>query len=201
MESKPIHLGDDIDGEQLLLLIARRDESAFEQFYDYYAPTVFGLCLRVLGNRQDAEIVLSEVFLEIWENAAKFDPSRGRARTYLMMLARSRAIDHLRSLAGRRERASSADADLRELQTIRREQVDPAKQAGEAEQHENLRTAIAALPDNQKCVIELAYFQGLTHREIAEQTSTPLGTVKTNIRSGVSSLRRIILNGRPEPPK
>jgi RNA polymerase sigma-70 factor (ECF subfamily) len=170
----------------LLKAIAARDEAALAQLYDRYRAILFGLLMRILNNREEAEDVLQEVFLQVWRKAADFDENRGRPFTWLVTLARSRGIDRLRTLASR-ERV--AEAGAREFSE---EISDAATDALKSEQRGLVSDALAKLPDEQKRPIMLAYFDGLTQSEIATRLGAPLGTVKTRMRTGMIRLRELL---------
>lgn len=167
----------------LLKAIADHDESALAQLYDRYRVILFGLLMRILNNREEAEDVLQEVFLQVWRKAGDFDESRGRPFTWLVTLGRSRGIDRLRTLAAR-ERV--AEAGAREASE---EISDAASDAFRSEQRGLVNDALAQLPDEQKRPLMLAYFDGLTQSEIATRLGAPLGTVKTRMRTGLMKLR------------
>jgi len=170
----------------LLKAIARQDESALAELYDRYRVILFGLLVRILNSREEAEDVLQEVFLQVWRRAADFDENRGRPFTWLVTLARSRGIDRLRSL-GARERVAIAGA--REPSD---EVSDAVADAFKSEQRSLVNTALAQLPDEQKRPLMLAYFEGLTQSEIATKLGAPLGTVKTRMRAGLMKMRELI---------
>jgi len=170
----------------LLKAIAARDEAALAQLYDRYRTILFGLLMRILNNREEAEDVLQEVFLQVWRKAADFDESRGRPFTWLVTLARSRGIDRLRTLASR-ERVAEAGA-----REVSEEISDAATDAFKSEQRGLVSDALAKLPDEQKRPIMLAYFDGLTQTEIATRLGAPLGTVKTRMRTGMIRLRELL---------
>ena len=170
----------------LLTAIAAHDEAALAQLYDRYRAILFGLLMRILNNREEAEDVLQEVFLQVWRKAQDFDESRGRPFTWLVTLARSRGIDRLRTLAAR-ERV--AEAGAREPSD---EISDAATDAFKSEQRGLVSDALAKLPDEQKRPIMLAYFEGLTQSEIAKNLGAPLGTVKTRMRTGMIRLRELL---------
>ena len=170
----------------LLKAIAARDETALAQLYDRYDRILFGLLMRILNNREEAEDVLQETFLQVWRKAADFDESRGRPFTWLVTLARSRGIDRLRTLASR-ERVAEAGA-----REVSEEISDAAADALKSEQRGLVSDALAKLPDEQKCPIMLAYFDGLTQSEIAARLGAPLGTVKTRMRTGMIRLRELL---------
>ena len=166
--------------------IAARDEAALAQLYDRYRVILFGLLMRILGNREEAEDVLQEVFLQVWRKAEDFDETRGRPFTWLVTLGRSRGIDRLRTLASR-DRV--AEAGAREASE---EVSDAASDAFRSEQRGLVNNALAQLPDEQKGPLMLAYFDGLTQSEIATRLGAPLGTVKTRMRTGLIRLREML---------
>ena len=170
----------------LLKAIAAKDEAALAQLYDRYRSILFGLLMRILNNREEAEDVLQEVFLQVWRKAADFDESRGRPFTWLVTLGRSRGIDRLRTLAAR-ERVAEAGA-----REVADEISDAAADAVRSEQRGLVSDALAKLPDEQKRPIMLAYFDGLTQSEIATRLGAPLGTVKTRMRTGMLRLRELL---------
>ena len=158
------------------------DESAMGVLYDRYAPVVYSVALRVLGDTGAAEDVLQEVFLQLWRNPHSFDSSRGSMAAWLAVIARHRAVDVLRKrrpATDLSEVVVAVDADLE----------------GAAERHqalEKVRKALGGMAAEQRSALEMAFFEGLTHLEIAERTGTPLGTVKTRIRAGLLALRKAL---------
>jgi RNA polymerase sigma-70 factor (ECF subfamily) len=171
---------------ELLNAIVARDEVALAQLYDRYRVILFGLLMRILNNREEAEDVLQEVFLQVWRKAEDFDEDRGRPFTWLVTLARSRGIDRLRTL-GARERVAEASA-----REVPEEVSDAAADAFKSEQRGIVSDALAKLPDEQKRPLMLAYFDGLTQSEIATHLGAPLGTVKTRMRTGLMRLRELL---------
>lgn len=171
---------------ELLKAIAARDEAALAQLYDRYRVILFGLLMRILNNRAEAEDVLQETFLQVWRRAADFDEERGRPFTWLVTLARSRGIDRLRTLAAR-ERVAVAGA-REESEAV----SDAARDAFRSEQRGLVNNALDQLPDEQRRPLMLAYFDGLTQSEIAARLGAPLGTVKTRMRSGLMKLRELL---------
>ena len=183
---------DEIDA-QLVRATARGDERAYASLYDRYSPILFGLLLRILHSRAEAEDVLQEVFLQVWQQARSFDQSRGRAFTWLVTLARSRAIDRLRAVESRdRAARRSAEEGAPEGATFE----EPADSAAErSEQAAVVRAALAELPEEQRRTLLLAYLEGMSQSEIAARTGQPLGTVKTRTRAGLKKLGEL-LRGR-----
>lgn len=166
--------------------IARGDEQSLASLYDRYRLILFGLILRILHSRPEAEDVLQDVFIQVWKRASDYDESRGRAFTWLVTLARSRAIDRLRALDSRQRTANES------LEGVPDSVSDAATDAFKSEQREVVRDALAALPPEQRQTLLLAYFEGLTQTEIAERLGSPLGTVKTRMRSGMMKLRELL---------
>jgi RNA polymerase sigma-70 factor (ECF subfamily) len=175
----------DADDAGLLRAVARGDESAFARVYDRYSPILLGLLLRILRSRAEAEDVLQEVFLQVWQQARSFDESRGRAFTWLVTLARSRAIDRLRSVDSR-ERAALRSAE--DGQPVTQASAPADEDAIRAERAEAVRGALGELPEEQRQVLVLAYLEGMSQSEIAAAKNQPLGTVKTRTRAGLKKL-------------
>ena len=171
---------------ELLKAVAAKNEAALGQLYDRYRLILFGVLVRILNNREEAEDVLQEVFLQVWRRAADFNENRGKPFTWLVTLARSRGIDRLRSLASR-ERVATAGAN-----ESSDEVSDAATDAIRAEQRGVVNEALSQLPEEQKRPLMLAYFDGLTQTEIAYKLGAPLGTVKTRMRSGMMKLRELL---------
>ena len=166
--------------------IAAKDEAALALLYDRYRVILFGLLMRILNSREEAEDVLQEVFLQVWRKAGDFDEERGRPFTWLVTLGRSRGIDRLRTLSAR-ERVAEAGA-----REVSEEFSDAATDAFKSEQRGLITNALAQLPDDQKRPIMLAYFEGLSQSEIATRLGAPLGTVKTRMRTGLMKLRELL---------
>lgn len=169
----------------LVRSIALGRQTAFAGLYDETSPLVFGLAVKMLGNSADAEEVAADVFAQVWRTAASFDTARGSVSSWLIMLTRSRAIDKIRSRTERRRREQEMEAHF--------EAVDPGMSQETAaalnDQRRKVRLALADLPADQRRLIEMAFFSGLSHAELAEETGVPLGTVKTRIRLGMMKLR------------
>lgn len=169
---------------QLLGSIAAGDQDAFARLYDMLADRVFGLIVRVLVDRSHSEEVLQEVFLELWQSASRFDPARGQGRSWVLTIAHRRAVDRVRaaqSSADRDVRAGARDLD------IAHDSV--AEQAELRIEGRRVATALATLPDPQREAITLAYYGGYSQTEIAALVGSPLGTIKTRMRDGLSRLR------------
>lgn len=178
--------------EQLLIAVSDDDTEAFEELYDRYSPVLYPLCLRILQDASEAQAVLLDVFWEVWRNRGRFDPSRGSARTYLVMMARSRAIDHLRASKRRHENRQQLYEDRPDCQIRQLSQQAPEQRVIDAEHGQLLHRALELLTHDQRETLQLAYFEGLTHQQIADKTTMPLGSVKTHIRQGLIKLRSIL---------
>src|SRR5689334_3335629 len=170
----------------LVAAIAAGDRNAFSRFYDLNAPVAFGLIRRVLRDSEAAADVLQEVFWQVWQEAGRYDPSRGSPEAWVVMPAKARAIDRLRSMR-RRDRTFVAPVD--ESLAARRGDGEAPNSAVVAEDRGLVQTALGQLPEAQRRVIELAFFEGLTQSEIATRLGEPLGTVKTRTRLGLERLR------------
>jgi len=171
-----------------LRAIARGDEQALAALYDRYNRILFSLAQRILNDREDAADVLQEVFLQVWKTASSFDEKRGRPFTWFAVMTRSRAIDRVRSRASRR-RVIDESGEMLPVQ----DEVSGGLQAiAHSERRETVSAALRQLPEAQRSTLLLAYFEGLSQTEIAEQTGTPLGTVKTRMRSAMIRLRELL---------
>src|SRR5262249_6336104 len=158
---------------------------ALAELYDRHARQIYSLALRILQDQSEAEDIVQEVFSQAWRQATRYDRSRGNVAAWLLTLARSRAIDRLRSRRARPDHSAEGGV-LLDLA----DQAAPADvQLLSAEQVARVRAALEALPLLQRVAIELAYYEGLTHSEIAARLEQPLGTVKTRIRMGLHKLR------------
>jgi RNA polymerase sigma-70 factor (ECF subfamily) len=167
------------------------DREAFEDLYRRYAPSAYGLALRLTGQAPLAQDVVHDAFLALWRAPEAFDPSRGSFRTFLLSLVHHRAVDVVRReerLRGRSERAAN-------LEPRTDEDVAEAVVASAAllERSRQVREALAALPEAQRTVVEMAYFGGKTQARIAEELGIPLGTVKTRTLAAMRTLRRLLL--------
>jgi RNA polymerase sigma factor, sigma-70 family len=167
---------------ELLQRIRRGDEGGMAELYDRFSAVVFSAALRVLSEASQAEDVLQEVFLQLWRNPSAFDANRGSLAAWLAVIARHRAIDHLR-----RRRP---ETDFEEVVLS----VDPGldSQAARSEAIGRIRGVMESMSDEQRSAVEMAFFEGLTHTEIAEKTGEPLGTIKTRIRSALIAIRKAL---------
>jgi RNA polymerase sigma-70 factor, ECF subfamily len=175
----------DLADEDLMQLVRKGESGAFEIVYERHSTAAFSLAYRMTGSRNAAEDVVQEAFLSLWRSGARYDRNRGSVRTWILGIVHNRAIDALRrSLVHDRRRASDEGIEER-FEAKERTEVEAARNAEAREVHAALRT----LPDEQCRVIELAYFGGFSHSEIAEMLETPIGTVKGRMRLGLEKMR------------
>ncbi len=165
----------------------RGDEAAFADLYDQTAPRVHGLIVRILRDVAQSEEVTQEVFLEVWQHAARFDPRRGSALSWLMTIAHRRAVDRVRSA----ESASTRDI-THASQTMTVEHDSTSETVHARLDAQRVRKALSGLTSTQREAVELAYFRGCTHTEVATMLDVPLGTAKSRIRDGLIRLRDTI---------
>lgn len=181
--------------EVLMAQVAAGDADAMEALYDRHAAQLLGVLLHILHDRGSAEEALQETFWRVWNKAEAFDPARGAFRPWLFSIARRLALDDIRRQASRPQAAASANEELQMMN-----KPDPGQRVDEAAadaiDHGKVMAAMQALSAEQKQVLEMAYFQGLTRQEIAERTGQPLGTVHTRARLGLQKLRTA-LQGEP----
>src|SRR3984893_12189168 len=170
----------------LIQKIVQRDESALAALYDRYATLLSSLLNRILRDTQASEEILQDVFFQLWRNAAQFDPARGSLPGWLAVIARNRAISRLR------RHHPSQGQELLETTVIVPADLENAM--AQQQLLGRVKGALENLSSEQRAAIELAYFEGVTHSEIASKTGDPLGTVKTRIRSAVESLKRNLLS-------
>ena len=174
--------------EELIQRLFYRDRGAFETVYDRYGDLVYSNALRVLADTQLAEDVTQEVFLRLWRAPERYVAQRGRFLSWLLSVSRNRAIDELRKRNRRlRLEAPTSPDEGREIPSA--DAVDPPRAAQLAEERQLIRDAMRELPWEQRLVLELAYFRGLTQQQIADGLGQPLGTVKTRVRLGMQKLR------------
>jgi RNA polymerase sigma-70 factor (ECF subfamily) len=171
--------------EDLMQLVRQGDARAFELVYERHATAAFSLAYRMTGRRSAAEDVVQEAFLSLWRSGARYDRTRGSVRTWVLGIVHHRAIDSLRRNLRHDTRRASDEGLEERFEAADRTDVVAARREEAAE----VRTALASLPDEQSRVIELAYFGGFSHSEIAGMLQTPIGTVKGRIRLGLEKLR------------
>jgi RNA polymerase sigma-70 factor (ECF subfamily) len=178
--------------EELMTLVDRKDPDAFAVFYDRHGGAAYSLAHRIVGDRATAEDVTQEAFLSMWRSRARFDPARGSVRSWSLGIVRNRAIDALRRGAGNAPKLDLDDDAVLEAQR------SPDRTDAEAIRRDtarHVRGALGDLPREQSRVIELAYFGGFSHSEIAEMLGMPLGTVKGRIRLGLEKVRASLAEG------
>jgi RNA polymerase sigma-70 factor, ECF subfamily len=169
---------------QMLVQVARGDRAAFESLYRATSSKLFGICLRVLPDRADAEEVLQDVFTGIWNKAGQFDPERASAIAWLAMVARNKAIDRLRSLPAR---GTLASIELAE--EIADSGPSPLRNTEAADDRGRLESCLGQLEPKRRALIRAAFFEGSTYEELAQRSASPLGSVKSWIRRGLLQLR------------
>ena len=168
----------------LIERIVQRDQSALAALYDRYAGMLSSVLNRILRDTQAAEEILQDIFFQLWRNPSRFDPARGSLPGWLMVIARNRAISRLR------RHNPAAGEELAEASAVSTVNIETA--AAQQQLIGRVKGALESLPAEQRAAIELAYFEGMSHSEIAQSTGDPLGTVKTRLRSAVESLRRTL---------
>ena len=162
--------------------------AAFEELYDRHSSIVYALLLRMLGSAEDAQEVLQEIFVQVWNRASSYDSSRGSEIAWLISIARSRAIDRMRSRKIRTEREQDAVREIsHRTSNVHTDEATDAVLG--KEQSRAVRQALDELPENQRVALERAYFEGLSQSEIASRLDQPLGTVKTRMQLGMKKLR------------
>lgn len=179
--------------------IAKEDRVAMDLLYQRYSPVVFTLCQRITGDRGTAEDLLIDIFFELWRKAGRYDASRGAPLTYITTLARSRAIDRKRTRIGRVIGVGGPEADAAmDMASAATSSTgdQPAEKAAIVERAAKVREALNRLEADHRKTLEMSYFEGLSHSEIADKLGKPLGTVKTHIRMGVIRMRELL---RMEP--
>ena len=171
--------------EDLMQLVRRGDARAFEVVYERHASAAFSLAYRIVGTRNGAEDVSQEAFLSIWRSGARYDRGRGSVRTWVLGIVHHRAIDHLRRATVHDKRRASDEGMEERFEARERTDAEVARR----DDARTVRRAMDELPADQSQVIELAYFGGFTHTEIADMLETPVGTVKGRMRLGLKKLR------------
>lgn len=187
MESPPRQGSSKIDPE-LLARAATGDQQAFAELYDRSSSLLFTLALRILGDRDEAAEVLQEVYLEVWRKVVRYNPARGSPTAWLVTMTRSRALDRLRSRAARGYGMTDSIQNT-PLTDLPDGNPGPLQASADLELRALVEKALDELPEAQREALELAYYQGLSHTEIAARLNEPLGTVKTRIQLGMSKLR------------
>jgi RNA polymerase sigma-70 factor, ECF subfamily len=166
------------------------DPAALGNLYDESSSLVYSLALRVVGNEADAEEVTLDVYTQVWRRAAAYDPERGSVTAWLLTIARSRAIDKVRARAGR----ANLEQPFEESCEARTHAADPEEHTAMRQQRRRILAALDTLNPDQRRALELAYFSGLSHSELAARLAVPVGTVKTRIRLGMMKLRELLVD-------
>ena len=173
------------EDRELIQRMAAKDANALDTFYTCYNRVAFSFVLRIVGNREDAEDVLTDVFWQVWQQSSRYDSSRGKPIAWLLTIARTRAIDCIRSTNRQQTKTDELEAHN-----------NPASAPPEpdslvvADTRRGVQEALQTLPEQQRIALEMAYFQGMSHTEIATALGQPLGTVKDRIRNGMMHLRK-----------
>ncbi len=171
--------------------IAQRDARALESLYDRFSPVLYGTVLSIVRRKEDAEEVLGAVFFHVWQKAADYTPAKGSVYGWLLCIARSRALDRLRTRGYKgARREDSGGMDLEEL--IHEKGDDPLEQAHQSQAMDRVRAAMQRIPPEQRKVIEEAYLLGYSQSEVAGRLGMPLGTVKTRMRDGMKTLQGLL---------
>lgn len=171
----------------LIEQVSKGDKGAFKEIYSRFSQVTYNLALRMLRDKEDAEEVVQEIFLQIWNKANSYDPERGAVSTWVLNIARSRSIDKLRSVGYRNK---NIEIDEEKVNS----NVDLSRNIEDRDESKNvIKQALESLPEKQRIAIELVYFEGLTHIEAADKLNEPVGTIKTRIRLGVMKLKDKIM--------
>jgi RNA polymerase sigma-70 factor, ECF subfamily len=171
-------------GEDLISLAATSDAGAFAALYDRHARAAYSLAYRMMGEKQAAEDIAQEAFIKVWHSAESYRAERGSVRTWILSIVHNRGIDQLRSMASRRRMQ-----DKVEVSAPRSQPSEAFSETWRNSQREQVREALGALPQEQLKILELAYYSGYTHVEIAELLGLPLGTVKGRMRLGLKKMK------------
>lgn len=172
---------------QILAAVAGGSADALERLYDRYAATAYGLARRILAQQDLAEEVVQDVFSQVWREAGRYDAARASVAGWIVLLTRTRAIDRLRARRARPDQDRAVDPVA--VLPLTAGGRSPEQVAISSEDAQQVRAALETLPDEQRLLVDLAYYEGLTHSEIAARTGVPLGTVKTRLRSAMMTLR------------
>lgn len=180
---RPEGNADAMNDWSLLERIQQKDEAALSALYDRYSGLVYSAAKRILRDTGAAEEILQDLFFQVWRTAERFDPTRGSLAGWLLVAARNRAISKLRRKSGKTEELQENGVAV----TVSLESISTQNLL-----LEKVHAVMGSLPDGQREAMEFAYFEGMSHSEIAEKTGQPLGTIKTRIRSGMETLKRVL---------
>jgi RNA polymerase sigma-70 factor (ECF subfamily) len=179
---------------QLMERIQNRDTMALSELYDRYSPILFGLAIKILKNQMFAKDVLQDVFIQVWKNAGHYKVKQGKALAWMASICRNRCIDILRLKDTQTQRSAFEPRDLDHIRSLVSDERDsPLALANDEQLKELVKSALQKIPPEQRKLIEMAYYKGYSQSEIAEKTDTPLGTVKSRIRSGMLQLKEIFI--------
>ena len=181
--------------EDVMQLVRRGDAGAFEVIYERHSPAAFSLAYRMMGTRAGAEDVTQDAFLSMWRSGARYDRARGSVRTWVLGIVHHRAIDALRRATVHDKRRAGDEGIEERFEARERTDVEAARR----EESGTVRTALRSLPSDQSQVIELAYFGGFTHTEIADMLDAPVGTVKGRMRLGLKKMKAQLGEGKVAP--
>lgn len=184
------HLGAD-DEIELMRRIKGREEEALAELYDLYNRLLYGLIISIVKKREEAEDVLQEVFITIWERASTFNEDKGNVYSWIITLTRNKAIDRIRSKGYKTQQKASQDVDAPEF-SLEGDNFDPLETTIFSDRAELVRKALTEIPDKQSEVLKIAYYSGMTQQEISDKLKIPLGTVKTRMRQGMLKLKDIL---------
>jgi RNA polymerase sigma-70 factor, ECF subfamily len=182
----------------LVAAMAKGDERAASSLYDRHSSVMFGLAVRMVGESADAEEVVIDAFGQAWRDAARYDSTRGTVAGWLTTIVRTRALDLIRARGRRAKMTDNAAAQVDTAVGMGEGFPQPDRQVSDGERAGAVTIALESLPEAQRRVIELAFFEGLTHHEVSERLAEPLGTVKTRIRLGMQKLRDMLGHVAPE---
>ncbi len=185
METTQPSIPDNEIDQRLIAQISSGDTGALATLYDRHGPKMLGLAVRILRNRTDAEDLVHDVFLEAWKRVKTYDARRGSVQSWLLLRLRSRAIDRLRRLAMARAHGMFGNA-------VETKSVSVRNNAVSASDHVIVLRALQKLSEEQRLVVELSYFEGLTYKEIAERCGVPVGTVKSRLSAAIGKLRKYL---------
>ena len=183
--------GDSDDELKLMKRIKARDEEALSELYDLYKRLLFGMVISIVKKREEAEDVLQEIFVKIWNKAESFDEERGNVYSWIVTLARNKAIDRIRSKGYKTQQKQSVSIH-EPLFSLEGDKHDPMETTIFSDRAELVKRALEQIPEKQSEVIKIAYYRGMTQREISDHLDIPLGTVKTRTRQGMIKLKRIL---------
>lgn len=187
---KAAHLRSD-DEVELMKRIKAKDDKALGELYDLYNRLLFGMIISIVKKREEAEDVLQEVFVKIWEKAYTFNEERGNVYSWIVTLTRNKAIDRIRSKGYKTSQKASQDVDAPEF-TLEGDKFDPLETTIFSDRAELVRKALGEIPESQSEVLKIAYYRGMTQSEISDHLEIPLGTVKTRMRQGMIKLKDIL---------